>query len=131
MGSPMRPGNTAEAITPIIVALATANQPTSASGRAARSASCQEIDRSTSDSAIKTNASAIHPGFACSSVCPTRLRFRWDSAYTTSATTSTAPSSTAHRAARPAAIRRSAIFTHRWTRRLACKAHRRSCAADR
>ena len=54
VGSPMRPGNTAEAITPIIVARTTAPQPIGASGSAARSVSCQETERSTSESAISS-----------------------------------------------------------------------------
>ena len=76
VGSPMRPGNTAEAITPIIVARATTIQPIRASGRAARSASYQETERSSSESPISASASMIQPGVAVIRACPTRPRFR-------------------------------------------------------
>ncbi len=49
VGSPIRPGNTAEAITPIIVARTTGAQRIGVSGSAARSVSCQEIERITSE----------------------------------------------------------------------------------
>ena len=71
----MRPGNTAEAITPIIVARPTGNQLIGVSGSAARSVWYQETERNTSDSAISPSASAIQPGVAVTRTWPTRLRF--------------------------------------------------------
>ena len=51
VGSPIRPGNTAEAITPIIVARTTGGQRNRrVRASAARSVCCQETERSTSDS---------------------------------------------------------------------------------
>ena len=71
------------------------------SGSAARSAWCQETERSSSESAISASASAIQPGVAVISACPTRRRSRRDSANTTSpASTSTSSS----RPARPAIV---------------------------
>ena len=64
VGSPIRPGNTAEAITPIIAARITAGHGICVSGRAARSVSCQDAARNTSDSAISASASTIQPGLA-------------------------------------------------------------------
>ncbi len=66
----MRPGNTAEAITPIIVARATGAHGIAMSGSAARSTACQEIERITSELAISASASAIQPGEAVISACP-------------------------------------------------------------
>ena len=80
VGSPMRPGTTAEAITPIIVARVTASQGIGVSGSAARSVSCQEIERSTSEHAISTNASATQPGLAVIRAWPMRCRPRRESA---------------------------------------------------
>ena len=59
----MRPGNTAEAITPIIVARTTGGQRIALSGSAARSTWCQETERNTSEMPISTSASAIQPGW--------------------------------------------------------------------
>ena len=72
VGSPTRPGRSAEAITPIIVARTTGAHRIGVSGRAARSVSCQEIERSSSDSAISASASAIHPGVAVIRAWPMR-----------------------------------------------------------
>ena len=79
-GSPMRPGNTAEPITPIIVARITGGHATSVSGSAARSTSCQEPARSNSESPISASASTIQPGSAEVSALPTRCSPRRESA---------------------------------------------------
>ncbi len=71
MGSPSRPGSTAEAMTPIIVARITANQLSAVCGNAARSVSYQDTERSTSESPISATASTIHQGSALISACPT------------------------------------------------------------
>ena len=79
-GSPMRPGNTAEPITPIIVARITGAHATSVSGSAARSTSCQEPARSSSESPISASASTIQPGCAEVSALPMRCSPRRESA---------------------------------------------------
>ncbi len=84
-GSPIRPGRTAEAITPIIVARTTGPHGIGVSGSAARSVWCQETARISIASDISTSASAIHPGEAVTSACPTRWSSRRESANTTSA----------------------------------------------
>jgi hypothetical protein len=76
VGSPMRPGKTAEAITPIIVARTTGVSPIGVSGSAARSVSCQAIARRSSDRPINANASTIHPGVAVIRAWPMRCRPR-------------------------------------------------------
>ena len=86
----MRPGNTAEAITPIIVARMTGAQRIGASGSAARSIACQEIERNSSENAISTSANTIQPGVAVISAWPMRDRPKRDSANTTSAATAIA-----------------------------------------
>ena len=69
VGSPMRPGNKAEAITPIIVARTTGAHAMCVVGSAARRVWCQENERMNSDSPIRTSAKAIHPGDAVMSAC--------------------------------------------------------------
>ena len=97
----MRPGNTAEAITPIIVARTTGAQPIGVSGSAARSVSCQEAERSSSDSAISTSASATQPGVAVIRAWPMRCRPRRESANATSPATRITATTTPARAPRP------------------------------
>ena len=64
VGSPTRPWNTAEAITPIIVARITGTHLIGVSGSAARSVWCHEDARRNSESIISATASAIQPGVA-------------------------------------------------------------------
>ena len=92
VGSPMRPGNTAEAITPIIVARTTGGQRITLSGRAARSTCCQETERSPSERAISSSESAIQPGLAVIRAWPARLRFSRESANATRPASATASS---------------------------------------
>ena len=92
VGSPMRPGNTAEAITPIMVARTTGGQRITLSGRAARRTCCQETERSTSEAPISSSESAIQPGLAVIRACPARLRFRRESANATRPATAIASS---------------------------------------
>ena len=99
VGSPMRPGKTAEAITPIIVARTTGGQRIGVSGSAARSVWCQETERSTSEGAISTSASTIQPGVAVISAWPMRCRSSRVTASATRPISSTSP--------RPIAARRS------------------------
>ena len=94
VGSPMRPGTTAEAITPIIVARTTGAQAIGVSGSAARSVWCQETERSSSDSAISTSASTIQPGVAVIRAWPMRCSSRRESANATSAGEQRSPTST-------------------------------------
>ena len=61
-GSPMRPGNTADAITPIIVARITGAHGICVSGNAARNIACQATERDSRESAISASASTIQPG---------------------------------------------------------------------
>ena len=91
----------AEAITPIIVARTTAAQPIGVSGSAARSVSCQETERSSSEDAISTSASATQPGVAVIRAWPMWPRSRRDSAKPSSPARSSAATT------RP---------TRRWTR---------------
>jgi hypothetical protein len=82
-GSPIRAGTSADAITPIISARTTGPHGIGVSGSAARNVCCQETDRITIASDISTSASAIQPGDAVASECPTRCSSRRESANTT------------------------------------------------
>ncbi len=64
VGSPILPGRTAEAITPIIVARATGASGMGVRGRAARRTARQESARRKSESIIRANAATIQPGLA-------------------------------------------------------------------
>ena len=94
VGSPTRPGNTAEPITPIIVARTTEGQAICVSGRAARSVCCQEIERHSRDRAISSSDSATHPGLAVSRSWPIACRSRRESANTTRPATASATAGT-------------------------------------
>ena len=98
-----RPGKTAEPITPIIVARTTGGQRIGVSGSAARSTSCQEIERSSSESAISASASTIQPGVAVIRACPTR---RGSAARARRATSPASKSTTSDEHRRAGAARR-------------------------
>src|SRR4051812_2636770 len=93
VGSPTRPGKTAEAMTPIIVARRTVFQGIGVRGSAARRICCQETKRRTIESAINKSASAIQPGLALTSACPMRCRFSRETANTSTPATRRTPRS--------------------------------------
>ena len=87
-GSPMRPGSSADTMTPMTVARRTAAKPTETCGMAASSVWYQDAARNTSDVPIRASASATQPRFADASVFPTLCRSSCDTASATRPTTS-------------------------------------------
>jgi hypothetical protein len=91
-GSPMRPGKTAEPITPIIVARITGSHGIGVRGSAARRSACQEIARMSSAAPVSASARTIQAKSTVASAWPTFPRLRFSSAKATNPATSARPS---------------------------------------